>query len=250
MAFPSLSVLLSPDVLQQVALLLSLPIAASIAAVVAGFIARGRLRSSRHPTGRVAGSWVLAVRWPLVAIVSAVWLANTSTIFWTDKYGALATALGIGAAVIALGSAGVRSTVAELHRGQPTRPYALWGTIAQLLVVAVGVLLVLANMGYDVRALLGGLGLGGVAVALAVKDTLADAFGSIAIQTGDIFRIGDEITVGGQRGRVLQIGLKNTRLQSEQGEIIVPNGSLTSGIVINHTRATEAAADTKANDAA
>lgn len=213
------------------------PVVVFLAAGIAAGAARRQLAHSRHIAGVWGGLLLARAAWPVATVVAAVWLAATANSFWGQPaWSSYITAISIGAAVVALGSAVVSSTVSTLHRGQSGRPYALWGVIAQLLVIAVGALLVLTNLGYDVRALLGGLGLGGVAVALAVKDTLTDAFGSIAIQTGNMFAIGDDITVSGQRGRVLQIGLKNTRLQGELGEIIVPNSALTGSVVINHSR--------------
>ncbi len=86
---------------------------------------------------------------------------------------------------------------------------ALWATL---------LLLALDNIGIKVTGLITGLGIGGVAVALAAQEVLKDLFASLAIALDKPFLIGDAITVGDFSGTVEHIGIKTTRLRSDTGE--------------------------------
>lgn len=94
-----------------------------------------------------------------------------------------------------------------------------------MVVWLVVVLLCLANLGIDVTALVAGLGVGGVAVALAVQNILGDLFASISILLDEPFRVGDFITVGDLAGTVEKIGVKTTRVKSLSGEQLVFSNS-------------------------
>ncbi|HUF17334.1 MAG TPA: mechanosensitive ion channel domain-containing protein, partial [Thermoanaerobaculia bacterium] len=83
--------------------------------------------------------------------------------------------------------------------------------------VIVGVL-TLDNLGFDVTALVTGLGIGGIAIALATQNILGDLFASLSIIVDKPFVIGDFIIVGEQMGKVEKIGMKTTRVRSLSGE--------------------------------
>ena len=109
--------------------------------------------------------------------------------------------------------------------------------VAKLAVWAVVALLTLDNLGIDVTALIAGLGIGGIAVALAVQNILSDLFASLSIIIDRPFVIGDFIIVGEQAGTVEKIGLKTTRVRSLSGEqIIFSNSDLLSSRVRNYKR--------------
>jgi len=93
--------------------------------------------------------------------------------------------------------------------------------LGQVLIWSIVVLLSLDNLGIDVTALIAGLGVGGVAVALAVQNILGDLFASLAIVFDKPFVLGDFVTVGDQAGTVEAIGLKTTRVRSLGGEQLV-----------------------------
>jgi len=95
-------------------------------------------------------------------------------------------------------------------------------------------LLILDNLGVEVTALLTGLGIGGIAVALAVKDILSDLFASLSIVLDRPFAIGDFLVVGDFKGSVEQVGLKTTRLRSVSGEqLVLGNGDLLASRIRN-----------------
>lgn len=106
--------------------------------------------------------------------------------------------------------------------------------IARLIIWAIALLLVVDNLGYDVTALVAGLGITGIAVALALQNILGDLFASLSIVLDKPFVIGDFIIVGDLLGVVERIGLKTTRVRSLSGEqLIFSNSDLLSSRVRN-----------------
>lgn len=104
----------------------------------------------------------------------------------------------------------------------------LWG---------VAVLLILQNLGYDISALIAGLGIGGLAVAIALQNVLSDIFASFSIYFDKPFKVGDFIIVGEDMGSVKKIGIQTTRLESLWGqEIIISNRELVSTRINNYKR--------------
>jgi small-conductance mechanosensitive channel len=106
--------------------------------------------------------------------------------------------------------------------------------ILKLVVFVSAVLLVLANLGVNVTSLVASLGIGGLAVALALQTILSDIFSSFSIFVDKPFQTGDFIKVGADSGTVEHIGLKSTRLRTMQGEeLVISNKELTSARVQN-----------------
>ena len=104
----------------------------------------------------------------------------------------------------------------------------------QVFLVTIAALLILQNAGYNVAGLLAGLGIGGLAVALAAKETLANLFGSVAVLMDGTFRVGDKIQQGDITGVVERIGLRSTRVRTAEGYIVsIPNQLITNAAVIN-----------------
>ncbi|MFC1575599.1 mechanosensitive ion channel family protein [Gemmatimonadota bacterium] len=99
------------------------------------------------------------------------------------------------------------------------------GVVARMLVWAVFLLLILQNLGIQITALVTTLGIGGIAVALAVQNVLGDLLGSLSIVLDKPFVIGDFIVVGDFRGTVEHVGLKTTRVRAQSGEQLVFSNS-------------------------
>jgi small-conductance mechanosensitive channel len=119
-------------------------------------------------------------------------------------------------------------------------------TIAAFSFVARGILWImlalvaLNRLGYDVTALITGLGVGGIALALAVQNILGDLFGALAIVVDKPFVVGDTISVDTLTGTVEHIGLKTTRLRSVNGEqLIFSNADLLKSRIRNFKRMQE-----------
>jgi small-conductance mechanosensitive channel len=116
----------------------------------------------------------------------------------------------------------------------------LIGQVLKGVLWVVGLLLVLSNLGVNITSLVAGLGIGGVAVALALQNILGDLFSSFSIYFDKPFKVGDYIVVGQQSGIVQKIGLKTTRLMALQGEqIIISNRELTSSRIQNFRKMEE-----------
>ncbi len=113
--------------------------------------------------------------------------------------------------------------------------------VANLSIWSVVLLLALDNLGFQVKALLTGLGIGGIAVALAVQNVLGDLLASVSIALDKPFEVGDTLVLeGGYTGAVEAIGIKSTRLRSISGEqIVVSNAELTRARIRNYGRISE-----------
>lgn len=109
--------------------------------------------------------------------------------------------------------------------------------IGKLVLWSFSLLIILSSFGINISALVAGLGIGGIAVALAIQNILTDLFSSFSIYLDKPFEIGDFIKFNNVIGIVKKIGIKTTRIQSVEGEeVIVPNQSLVSSIVQNYGR--------------
>ncbi len=114
------------------------------------------------------------------------------------------------------------------------------GFIARVLVWSGVALLVLENLGFNISALLAGLGIGGIAVALAAQNVLGDLFASISIALDKPFVVGDFIIVDEYLGAVEYIGIKNTRVRSLSGEqLIFSNNDLLNSRIRNYKKMLE-----------
>ena len=115
--------------------------------------------------------------------------------------------------------------------------FSALGFIGKLIVWSAVLLLVLDNLGVDITTLVAGLGVGGIAVALAVQNILGDLFASLSIVLDKPFVIGDFIIVGDLLGTVEKIGLKTTRVRSLYGEqLVFSNNDLLQSRIRNYKR--------------
>ena len=97
-----------------------------------------------------------------------------------------------------------------------------------------GVIVALNNAGYDVGALIAGLGIGGLALAMAAKDSVSNIFGGIMIFSDKPFKVNDRIKIGGYDGTIVEIGIRSTRLRTLEGRIVtIPNSMFTGSMVEN-----------------
>jgi len=106
----------------------------------------------------------------------------------------------------------------------------------RILVLMLGILFILENFGYDITSLLAGLGLGGLAFALAAQDTVSNIFGSITVFSDKSFQLGDWISIGDVEGTVEDIGFRSTRIRRfDQALVTVPNSQFIKGGVVNYS---------------
>ncbi|BCE01603.1 mechanosensitive ion channel family protein [Marinicellulosiphila megalodicopiae] len=106
----------------------------------------------------------------------------------------------------------------------------------KLIIWTMAIIIGLNNAGYDVAALIAGLGIGGLALAMAAKDTVSNVFGGFTIFTDKPFRIQDRIKIAGYDGTVIEIGVRSTRLKTLEGRIVtIPNAKFSDAPVENIT---------------
>ncbi len=161
---------------------------------------------------------------------------------WTASLLTIAALLQAGrwiTGLITLWMARYRAEKLQADASAVTSMQAL-GVFAKFIVWAVIVLMLLDNVGVNVTTLVAGLGIGGIAIGLALQNILGDLFASLSIVLDKPFVIGDSLTIGADSGTVEHIGLKSTRIRSLSGEqIVFSNGDLLSSRVRNYQRMTE-----------
>jgi small-conductance mechanosensitive channel len=109
--------------------------------------------------------------------------------------------------------------------------------VVKALVWVIGLLFFLDNIGYSVTTIIAGLGIGGIAIALAAQNILSDLFSYFVIFLDKPFEIGDFIVVNDKSGSVEQIGFKTSRIRSLGGEeLIIPNAELVKSTINNFKR--------------
>jgi small-conductance mechanosensitive channel len=122
----------------------------------------------------------------------------------------------------------------------PTATMSAIGFVARVALWSLVILMGLSNIGVDITGLIAGLGIGGIAVALALQNVLSDLFASLSIVLDKPFVIGDFIIVDQMQGTVEYVGLKTTRLRSISGEqLIVSNADLLRSRIRNLKRMDE-----------
>jgi MscS family membrane protein len=216
---------------------------------VLGWLLRGRMERALRSKAPVVGIEVLRtlvplLRWGLLLVALAVALEMlrlpAPVELWLGH--GLRAALAVLAAWVA-GHAAVTAFAGWARSSADPAEARTRGTLAPVLARAcqvflylIAVLLVLQNLGYNVAGLLAGLGIGGLAVALAAKETLANLFGSLALLMDRTFQVGDTIKQGEVEGEVVNIGLRSTRVRTKEGYIVsIPNQLMTNAAVTNMT---------------
>lgn len=130
---------------------------------------------------------------------------------------------------------GIKKTVLADGNDLAHQETAQTVTLAAHALIWVGaVLFTLSNLGFNVSSMIAGLGITGIAVALAAQAVLGDLFSAVAIYLDKPFTVGDAIKVGDMTGTVQHIGIKTTRVRALAGEMLVfPNAQLTSSRIQN-----------------
>ena len=109
--------------------------------------------------------------------------------------------------------------------------------VIKALVWIVGILMLIENLGYNITTIITGLGIGGIAIALAAQNILTDLFSYFVIFFDKPFEIGDVISVNNITGTVERIGIKTSHIRSVSGEqLIMPNAELVKSTIKNIKR--------------
>jgi len=226
-------------VLLAAAVLLAL-LAALAASLVAGAVARRTRR--RWDDLLVAGS-VGPVRLLLAALFFAAGLPFLALALPVDRAleGVLTVLVVLGVTWWLLRAVGVAAQVATERLSAAGRPGAL-GLVplgrraAQVFLVVLAVIAVLQNLGVNVTGILAGLGVGGLAVALAAQKTVENLFGGLTLAADQPVRVGDFCRFGGRLGTIEEIGLRSTRVRTlDRTLVTVPNAEFSALSLENFT---------------
>ena len=108
--------------------------------------------------------------------------------------------------------------------------------VLRYVVLGFGIILALGQLGFDITGLLAGLGVAGLALGFAAKDTLANFIAGMTILWDRPFRVGDRVEIDGEFGQVKRITLRSTRIHTAQNiVVIIPNQNVANNKIINHT---------------
>jgi MscS family membrane protein len=181
------------------------------------------IRRMRRP---VTMGWALVLFWLLMPYLALTLRAEDNVTRVLRAFGYLAFFWGLVRAVAIAGD-----ELAEA-KWSATRPNirAITGvgvSLGKVVVGALALIVALSELGYPVTTVIAGLGIGGVALALAAQKTVENLFGSVSILVDQPFGVGDTIRVDGVEGAVENIGLRSTRMRTvERTLVIIPNGKL------------------------
>lgn len=119
-------------------------------------------------------------------------------------------------------------------------PFMPWIKKSLVTIVFIfGVLMIAQSLGADVKAFLAGLGIGGLAFALAAQDTIANMFGSVVVAIDQPFKIGETVRIGSFLGTVEDIGLRSTRIRAlDKSLVTIPNKTVAAEAITNLSRFT------------
>jgi len=212
--------------------------AAYFLGVVAAFLVLRRVAVKRGPAlaAQLLGQ-IRVVELAVVALDAAVRSLELPHRFETGLHAftVLVVAYRMVGLLSTLASVAIHKTILTDGAERASLETAQSATLFTRVVIWAGAsMFVLSNLGFNVSSMLAGLGIGGIAVALAAQAVLGDLFAAIAIYLDKPFVLGDSIQVGDMSGTVERIGVKTTRVRSTNGELLVyPNSSLTSARIQN-----------------
>jgi MscS family membrane protein len=164
-----------------------------------------------------------------VAVISTFGLSVLARHYWESVSGVLfviGTGWLLGSIIDLAASAGMRRSIATGVQ-QKIAVITLVQRLTKILVAFAVLLILLKGAGINVTAMLTGLGIGGVALALAAQNALQDLFGGISIIVRDTIRVGDFCRVADQTGTIEEIGLSSTRLRTLDRTVVsIPNSKI------------------------
>jgi len=180
---------------------------------------------------------------PIISFAIIYWSVNSLSLSAkAEKVLTVATSVVIAYFVIRLISVIIQNLITSGVRRQEngeTKIKQIGGLmiIINMVIWILGLVFLLDNLGYDVTTILTGVGIGGIAIALAAQNIVGDLFNYFVIFFDKPFEVGDAINVNDKNGTIEYIGLKTTRLRSLTGEqIIISNSDLTKSPVHNYKR--------------
>ena len=205
---------------------------------------------ARRLTGlakRTRGQWddivirELTSRIPLWITLVGCWVALG---YWPmgDRWLSLASAailiVGVGSITVALSTIATTLVAAYGLQAVPGAPVShLTQNVVRLVIMSVGLLVLLNQLGIEIRPMLAALGVGGLAVALALQEPLSNLFAGLFVSMAGQVRIGDQVRLdSGLEGRVVDFNWRATWIEVPSGNIaVVPNAKLSQAVVTNYS---------------
>jgi small-conductance mechanosensitive channel len=155
---------------------------------------------------------------------------------WSDVIGTFLVSIVILVTTLALARLASDSVkLYSLRTAGAVRSSSIFVTLVRLGIFAVGLLVLLQTLGLSITPLLGALGIGGLAIALALQDTLSNLFAGLHVIASKKVRLGDFIRLeGGEEGYVIDINWRNTSIRTlTNAVIVVPNAKLANALIVN-----------------
>jgi small-conductance mechanosensitive channel len=182
--------------------------------------------TSRIPLWSVlVGIWISLGYWPL----PERWLLTISRAI---------SVVGFASVTLAAAAVATRLVTAYGQRATPGVPVSgLTRNIVRLVIVALGALVMLNELGVEIRPMLAALGVGGLAVALALQEPLSNLFAGLFVSMAGQVRIGDQVRLdSGVEGRIVDFNWRSTWLEMGSGNVaVIPNAKLSQAIVTNYS---------------
>jgi MscS family membrane protein len=221
---------------------LAIPVLLALALVVGSALGWGTRRVLGHLAARTQTAWDDTLLHRIAAPLNLLWAIAVFTALrpWLDldaEAGEVVSRVLRSATLFVVFWAGFRS----LDVGFDAAASAPWSKVnaslsgllplgrklGKILLLAIGLVSVLNELGFQVASLLAGLGIGGIALALAAQKTVENLFGSVAIGVDQPFRVGDFVKIEDVTGTVETIGMRSTRLRTLDRTLVTfPNGKL------------------------
>jgi MscS family membrane protein len=215
-----------------------------VAGKIASLVFKGMLRRIRRRIGVPAGESPAALLEPplfflifLGGLASGLGVLEFGSLLrlWTDRIlkvlFIVIVAWGVGRFVDRLL---LRLGPGDTPAGEGKEFQPLIRRFFSILLWIITAALILRTLGYNISALMAGLGLGGAALALASKDTLSNFFGSITVFVDRPFRINDRIKIGDYDGTIIEMGIRSSKLRTLENRIVfIPNGLFASTPIEN-----------------
>lgn len=162
---------------------------------------------------------IIAKAFPILIVVNITWFVSRLVKALIEEY-MVPNKMGE--------SAHIRGKSLDYH------VVVLFQKTTNIIIWAIGVVVALNNVGYNISALLGTLGIGGLAFAFAAQDTLKNIFGGFTILTDRPFKLGDRILVDGFDGIVEDIGIRSTRIRTLERKLVtIPNSKMSDFSIEN-----------------
>jgi small-conductance mechanosensitive channel len=199
-----------------------------------------RWLAGRHVTVAESATQIIRRRLPWWFLLIGIWLAAG---YWplTPEVQLLVgrTVFVVGALSVTLAAAAIASQSVDVYAAMlaPALPVSsLTRNVAWALIAVLGLLVVLNGIGLSITPMLTALGVGGLAVALALQEPLANFFAGLFITLAGQIRVGDYVKLdSGQEGYVVDFSWRSTRLRMLANNlVVVPNAKLAQSIVVNH----------------